>query len=873
MDLRKRMLALSLEDKGLYYRLSIIFSLFFFVPLLGLLYFGLQYNLLDDRFLPLFLLALLSSSLAGYIMIRRTFDNIRNVSKTISDSLTRDFSRIVPPSISDELQGIVQSFHSIESELRSSINSQERRLSQLSTLKELSDLCYVTFDSDDLFAITLERALKLVSADVGSVMILEGEGREAFTVIATYGLGELVRKGDRVEFGTSIAKFAVINKSPILIADIEQDKRFGRGNRSHYPTKAFLCMPLRGISDVFGVLTLSRKQSESPFTQEDVDVLTPFLSNAAFTYDNLNLTQQNREHHQQLATITGICKTLGSSLRNGELLHAILHQFRKDLPLDVAVVLGVQETMPDRFFVVLDILSSIPLEISPNGSYEYTGTIMEGVIRQGNTLAVAQTDGLQHPLEQELLVKPGLRSALLVPLKMGGNVTGLLLIGACRPGALADRIEQAEGLAPTLSLAMEKNSLSASVMKRDREMESVKQIGSILAASTFEREEVLRNTMEMIRTTMNVEAGALLLLEKDELAFKVAFNMNPGANLDALQSLRIKLGQGVSGYSAARGEPVVVRHTADSKQYTPDFDRHTGFQTRSVLCVPLISRGKVLGVIEILNKISGDFNDSDLHLLQSIATSVTIALENSQLYQETLSMAEHERGIRNMFQKFVPREIIEKIIHNAESERPLLEELKILTFLNIDIRGFSTLSKRIGPQRTVAMLNHFFAVMGEIVFKHGGIVDKYLGDGFLAIFGAPVSGVLDADNAIAAALEMQTALPAVNDHFAEEFEAPLTMGISIHTGEAVVGNIGFEKKMDYTVIGDSVNVVFHLQGLTKSRPNSILISEKSRSAALNSILDTRDIGTYDAGNALGEFRIYELLGGQPRGRSRNLSSP
>ena len=427
-----------------------------------------------------------------------------------------------------------------------------------------------------------------------------------------------------------------------------------------------------------------------------------------------------------------------------------------------------------------------------------------------------------------------------------------------------------EEIAPTLSLAMEKNSLSSSVTKRDREMESIKQIGSILAASTFEREEVLKSTMDMIRTIMNVEAGSLLLLEKDELAFKVAFNINPDANLDALQSFRIKLGQGISGYSAARGEPVIVRDTHDSRQFTPDFDQQTGFQTRSVLCVPLISRGKVLGVIEILNKINGDFNDNDLHLLQSIATSVSIALENSQLYQETLSMAEHERGIRNMFQKFVPREIIDKIIHNAEAEKPLLEELKILTFLNIDIRGFSTLSKKIGPQRTVAMLNHFFTIMGEIVFKHGGIVDKYLGDGFLAIFGAPVSSVTDADNAITAALEMQAALPSVNDYFAGEFETPLAMGISIHTGEAVVGNIGFEKKMDYTVIGDSVNVVFRLQDLTKSRPNSILISEKTRIAAMNSILDIREIGMYDAGSALGELRIYELLGGQTRGEKREF---
>jgi adenylate cyclase len=280
--------------------------------------------------------------------------------------------------------------------------------------------------------------------------------------------------------------------------------------------------------------------------------------------------------------------------------------------------------------------------------------------------------------------------------------------------------------------------------------------------------------------------------------------------------------------------------------------------------VPLISRGKVLGVIEVLNKISGDFNDDDLHLLQSIATSVSIALENSQLYGETLSMAEHERGIRKMFQKFVPREIVDKIIHNAGEGKPLIEELKILTLLNIDIRGFSTLSKKIGPQRTVAILNRFFSAMGDIVFNHGGIVDKYLGDGFLALFGAPVSGNTDADNAIAAALEMKGSLQAVNDHFIGELDAPLAMGISIHTGEAVVGNIGFEKKMDYTVIGDSVNAVFRLQDLTKSQPNSILISEKTCQAVMESILDVREIGKCDTGSTLGELRIYELLGSQPR---------
>ncbi|MBU2261311.1 MAG: GAF domain-containing protein [Proteobacteria bacterium] len=273
MNLRKKLYYLSLESKGIYYRLPIIFALFFFVPILGLLYFGLSYNFLEDEYIPVFILALLCSSLAGYVMIRRIFDDIRKTSASISD-LPRTLEKSGKPAATNELQGIVQSFQTVEKELRNSFATLEKQASQLSTLKELSDLCYVTFESDDLFAITMERAMKLTNSDVGSVLILEGKRRESFVVHATYGLGDLVKKGDRTDFATSIAKFAVINKSPLIIADVETDHRFGRGNRPHYATKSFLCMPLKGIHEVFGVLTLSRKTADIPYTQEDADVLS-----------------------------------------------------------------------------------------------------------------------------------------------------------------------------------------------------------------------------------------------------------------------------------------------------------------------------------------------------------------------------------------------------------------------------------------------------------------------------------------------------------------------------------------------------------------------------------------------------------------------
>jgi len=225
-----------------------------------------------------------------------------------------------------------------------------------------------------------------------------------------------------------------------------------------------------------------------------------------------------------------------------------------------------------------------------------------------------------------------------------------------------------------------------------------------------------------------------------------------------------------------------------------------------------------------------------------------------RLYGETIAMAEQERDIRHMFQKFVPKEIVDKIVHGGDSITSRVEEMKTLTLINIDLRGFSKLAVNIGPQKTISVLNHFFSVMGGIIFKHHGIVDKYLGDGFLALFGAPISSTMDADNAIAAALEMQASLPAINKYLEEQFDTSVHIGISIHTGEVVVGNIGFEMKMDYTVIGDPVNTVFRLQDMTKPYIDGILISENTQKAS-RSPLEVREIN-----EKYGEMVVFELLG-------------
>ena len=844
-----------LKKKNLYYKLNVIFGLFFSFPVLGFILFSIKYDMLKDEYVPFFFLGVLICSFAGFSILKNLFDKIAKISEQMSTNYIAELDEDPNQYNADELHNIVQSFSAIERQFNSTFMQLEKKTSEISILKDLSELCYVTFDPEEILHVTLERSLVLTKSDLGSILMLDKNEPKSFIVKATVGLGKYVKSGDRIDFETSIAKYAVINKSPLVVEDIERDNRFGRANLDHYGTKSFVCMPIKTSKEIFGVLTISSKSNNRTYSIEDVEVLTPLLSNAAFTYENLRLINENEQVAKYVKSIDKIFKILNSSFRDSELLHAVLNEVQSVISFDLALVMTKADCKPG-YIKIFDLLTKGPSNIVKGSSHPYKASVIDKVFKQESTIIVNDPASFENTVDQTLFKENGCRSCLLAPLKADGIVTGVLALARKERGVFNGVQDLINWIANGLSLAIERNKLSAYVVKRNQELDTVRQIGSALASSTFDISKVLKYTMDMIREVINVEAGSLLFLEGDELEIAVAFNIK----IKSMKKFRLKLGQGIAGYVAARGKSIIVNDTEKSPHFFPIIDEVSGFKTRSALCVPMISQGKVIGVIEVMNKINGEFDLDDKDLLQSIATSVCIALENARLYKETVSMAEHERDIRHMFQKFVPKQVLDKILHDSETEKPVIEELKTLTLLNIDIRGFSHLAKQIGSQKTVSLLNSFFSVMGDVVFKHQGIVDKYLGDGFLALFGAPVSSTTDADNAVSAAFEMKHSLSAVNKYLSKNFGATVDMGISVHTGEVVVGNIGFEKKMDYTVIGDAVNTVFRLQNITKSFPNGILISENTLRAARSS-LEVGEIKVSD--DILKEFggmKVFELLG-------------
>lgn len=839
----------SAGNKKLYYKLNVIFILMLLFPCTGFFYFGYTYGFLDDEYIKIFIVIGLLYIFIGFHLLRKIFDDIVNISRVVKEKITNDLAVGEIDEDQNELQQIVQSFNAIENKLRISSEELMRRTSQVSILKELSDICYVTLDPWEILYVTLERALMLTGADMGSVLILDRSDGKSFVVKASIGLGERIKMDDRINFDTSIAKYAVINKSPLIVEDIEQERRFARANRLHYGTKSFVIMPIKTIKDVIGVLTISREHDHKVFTETDVESLTPLLSNAAFTYENLRLINEHELEQKHRIALKRIFKALNSSLRDSELLQTILNEVQGAVPFEVAVLM-VRNDKDEGSLRVLDYAANEAVRISVGDQVPLSGTILEQVIQKESVMIIEDLDSVRDRIDEKLIV-PGLKKGFLAPLTTRGKVSGVMILYARQSDAFQKCFEIIEGITNIVSFAIEENNLLASIVKRNQELIAIKQIGSALASSTFDMSQVLKYTMDMIRTLMKVEAGSLALVKGNELEFAVSFQID----LVNLQKIRLAMGQGISGAVASRGEPILINDAPGSSHYYPEIDEITGFKTRSVLCVPMISQGKVIGVIEVLNKLDGDFTEDDKDVLQSIATSVSIAMENARLYKETVSMAEQERGIRAMFQKFVPKEVVDKIIRDSTTGKSLIDEFKTLTLLNIDIRGFSGIARKIGPQKSVALLNYFFSVMGGIVFKHHGIVDKYLGDGFLALFGAPVSTSMDADNALSAAIEMKEALGTINSKYVEELlNEPVHIGISVYTGEAVVGSIGFEMKMDYTVIGDTVNNVFRLQEITKPMPNSIVIAETTSRAA-QSPLELRELQSTIAG-----IKTYELLG-------------
>jgi adenylate cyclase len=208
------------------------------------------------------------------------------------------------------------------------------------------------------------------------------------------------------------------------------------------------------------------------------------------------------------------------------------------------------------------------------------------------------------------------------------------------------------------------------------------------------------------------------------------------------------------------------------------------------------------------------------------------------------------------FGRFVdPRVVTTLVASGGGDPRRIKGQSRVITLLFSDIRGFTTLSESRTPEEVVEILNTYFSRQVEVIFRHGGTVDKFIGDAIMAFWGAPVDDPQHAQNAVRAALEMGRVVDDFRRELAGDLAREFDIGIGVHTGPAVVGFIGSENKLDYTAIGDSVNLASRIEGATKGVAR-ILVSEATRSACGGGFMFS-DRGTFKAKGKTEEVRLFE----------------
>jgi adenylate cyclase len=180
--------------------------------------------------------------------------------------------------------------------------------------------------------------------------------------------------------------------------------------------------------------------------------------------------------------------------------------------------------------------------------------------------------------------------------------------------------------------------------------------------------------------------------------------------------------------------------------------------------------------------------------------------------------------LKGVFAHYVSDQILNSVLEHGHQPN-LNGERRKITVLFSDIRNFTALSEQLSPEDVVSLLNEYFEAMVDIIFRYNGMLDKFMGDGMMVIFGAPEDDPYQEEHAITAGLEMLRKLKLLCDKWKHGRDLAISIGIGIHTGIAVVGNIGSQKHMEYTAIGDTVNLAYHIESLTKETGYSLLVSD------------------------------------------------
>jgi adenylate cyclase len=645
----------------------------------------------------------------------------------------------------------------------------------------------------------LERATTLLRADRGSLFLVDHARGELWAKVAQ-GMGTTEI---RFPIDRGISGHVARTGETLSIDDAYQHPLFNPeiDHRTGYRTRSILCAPIRNKRrEVIGVLSLIN-HADGAFGENDVRALNNLGGILALPLENSILYEQLRARQQEVATLLEVGNALSQTLDLTSLIQIIMRKATEIMDADRATLFLVDREKGELWSKLAQGVGTAEIR------FPLTQGIAGHVATTGETLNIP--DAYQHPLfNREIDQKTGYRTHTILAMPIhdtDGRIVGVTQLINKRAGPFTiDDEALLSAISAQAAVAIDNAQLYERVRSMKGYLENVLQSLS---------NGVL--TIDVHGRVASANAAAARIL-----------GLQPGASVDEGDAVGRPAAE-LLGVVHADLIGHVERVRASGHAYLAyDLD-----------CATLKGR-----------RVSLNVNVVPLRGRQGEHEGVVVVLEDIT----------QEKRVKSSLSRVMSKEVAERML-SGDADMVLGGVRQDVSILFSDIRSYTTLTEGADAHEIVEMLNEYFTYMVDCVFDNGGILDKFIGDAIMAVFGAPFAKPdEDPANAVRAALDMRRQLAAYNEARLRAGKRPIDTGVGISSGEVVCGYIGSEKRMEYTAIGDGVNLASRLEGATKQYGAPIMISEYTRER-VGSRFVTRELDNIRVKGKKRPVQIFEVL--------------
>jgi GAF domain-containing protein len=479
-------------------------------------------------------------------------------------------------------------------------------------------------DLDQVLVRILLEATQMLAVETGSVLLIdEKTGELGFRASVEEGCP--IRIPQRLKVGEGIAGWVARQGEPLLVRDVHQDPRWYGEVTNGFTTRSALCVPLKIDDHVFGVLQVLNKKGPIGFSDRDLAPLSSFATSATVAIENARLFAEARQA-RELRALNEMAAVLSSTLELESVLESGLAKVVDVLGVEAGTV-SLVDGETGKLVVVAT--QGWQGQGVPLGIYLPEGDGLPGRVAATGQVLIIDDATRDLPRGEESPFYQGVRAMALAPMRAGGQVVGVLSALSYTPHAFTvEEREMLSAIGGMFGVAVENARLYEEVRSNLMQLAYFNEVGGALTAS-LDLEQVLQIIMEAVTSLIGVERASIFLIDEasDDLVLEYSADVREMIRLSAPWP-------GIAGWIATHDASVIANDVRSDPRFLPDIDAITQFDTRSIMGAPLKLDDRVIGVIEVLNKMEGPFTKKDRDLLVDFSKWAAIALHNARLYWE-----------------------------------------------------------------------------------------------------------------------------------------------------------------------------------------------------------------------------------------------